>query len=220
MQEPLVTLWNSFVKHPDGGLEKLSGPPPCRQNLVLNIFRCEFFSIRTFCPISCRRWRCRVWGGRKTLAPPVIPHTVVTMRIVIDTNVIVSGLRSTKGASFRVLRGVQTGVVKPVVPVALFLEYQDVLPRPGLLPAHMPPHAILAFLDAFLLKSELQDIFFKWRPWLPDPKDECFDSSRSSSTAFGVIFEPKTSFLHSSSPSHNRALGRTFLGGDLGFGFP
>lgn len=37
----------------------------------------------------------------------------------------------------------------------------------------MPPTAIIAFLDAFLLKSELQDIFFKWRPWLPDPKDEC-----------------------------------------------
>ena len=133
----------------------------------------RIFSIRTFCLISCRRWRCRVWGGRKTLAPHVIPHTVGRMRIVIDTNVIVSGLRSTKGASFRVLRGVQTGVVKPVVSVALFLEYQDVLPRPGLLPAQMPPHAILAFLDAFLLKSELQDIFFKWRPWLPDPKDEC-----------------------------------------------
>ena len=92
---------------------------------------------------------------------------------MIDTNVIVSGLRSTKGASFRVLRGVQTGTVKPVVSVALFLEYQDVLPRPRLLPTHMPPTAIIAFLDAFLLKAELQDIFFKWRPWLPGPKDEC-----------------------------------------------
>ncbi len=95
------------------------------------------------------------------------------MRTVIDTNVLVSGLRSNKGASFRVLRGIQTGAVKPVVSVALFLEYQDVLPRPGLLPAHMSPAAIIAFLDAFLLKSEHQDIYFKWRPWLPDPKDEC-----------------------------------------------
>ena len=92
---------------------------------------------------------------------------------MIDTNVIVSGLRSSRGAAFRILRGVRNGVIRPVVSQALFLEYEDVLARPDLIPSHMPAPAIEAFLDAFLLASEKQEIFFRWRPWLPDPKDEC-----------------------------------------------
>lgn len=95
------------------------------------------------------------------------------MRVVIDTNVIVSGLRSRNGAAFRILQGVRSGAVRPVVSQAVFLEYEDVLSRPGMIPSHMPALAVVAFLDAFLLVSELQEIFFRWRPWLPDPKDEC-----------------------------------------------
>lgn len=95
------------------------------------------------------------------------------VRVVIDTNVLVSGLRSNRGAAFRVLRGIRSGHVLPVVSVAVFLEYQEVLARPGILPDQMPGAAITAFLNAFLLASEHRDIFFKWRPWLPDPKDEC-----------------------------------------------
>ena len=91
---------------------------------------------------------------------------------MIDTNVIVSGLRSTEGAAFRVLKGVQSGLVKPVISQALFLEYEDVLMRPGILPAHMPEQAVHRFLNAFLKASDIQKIFFRWRPWLPDPKDE------------------------------------------------
>ena len=95
------------------------------------------------------------------------------MEVVIDTNVIVSGLRSTLGASFKVLRAVRVGQVSPVVSVPLFLEYEDVLLRPNLLPAGMTAPAISAFLDAFLSLSKTQEIHFRWRPSLPDPQDEC-----------------------------------------------
>ncbi|MCB1224189.1 MAG: putative toxin-antitoxin system toxin component, PIN family [Verrucomicrobiales bacterium] len=95
------------------------------------------------------------------------------MRVVIDTNVIVSGLRSTRGAAFCVLRGVRDGVVKPIVSPALFFEYEDVLSRPGMIPGQMSSMVVSAFLDAFLLMAETRDVFFRWRPWLPDPKDEC-----------------------------------------------
>lgn len=94
------------------------------------------------------------------------------MRVVIDTNVIVSGLRSTKGAAFRVLEGISKGVVQPVLSQALFLEYEDVLMRPGMLPSHMPREAVERFLNAFISSSELQEVYFRWRPWLPDPQDE------------------------------------------------
>ena len=94
------------------------------------------------------------------------------MRVVIDTNVIVSGLRSKKGAAFRVLEGISKGIVKPVLSQALFLEYEDVLMRPGMLPSQMPQEAIERFLNAFIRASELQEVYFRWRPWLPDPHDE------------------------------------------------
>jgi len=96
------------------------------------------------------------------------------VRIEIDTNVIVSGLRSTKGTAFRVLGGVRNRLICPVITVPVFLEYEDVLLRPGILPSHMHPSAISAFLDAFLSLSECRDVHFRWRPSLPDPKDECF----------------------------------------------
>jgi len=95
------------------------------------------------------------------------------VRVVIDTNVIVSALKSRKGASFRVLRAVRSGLVKPTISPAVFLEYEDVLSRKGLLPSHVTLQEISKFLDAFLLASEKREIFFRWRPWLPDPKDEC-----------------------------------------------
>ena len=56
--------------------------------------------------------------------------------------------------------------------VPLFLEYEDVLLRPGVLPAHMPPNAVSAFLDAFLSVAESRETHFRFRPWLPDPGDE------------------------------------------------
>lgn len=94
------------------------------------------------------------------------------MRVVIDTNILVSGLRSAKGASFRVLRGIRAGIICPVVSVPILLEYEDVLLRPGLLPAQMSRQFISAFLDSFLMLSELRDIHFLWRPWLRDADDE------------------------------------------------
>ncbi|MBK1834434.1 putative toxin-antitoxin system toxin component, PIN family [Roseibacillus ishigakijimensis] len=94
------------------------------------------------------------------------------MRVVIDTNVIVSGLRSQKGAAFLLLKEVRQGRLTPVISPALFFEYEAVLTRPGILPTQFSRTDITKFLDAFLSLSDLQEIHFKWRPWLRDPNDE------------------------------------------------
>jgi len=49
--------------------------------------------------------------------------------VVIDTNVIVSGLRSRNGWSFSLLSQIGTGAFEHCVSVALVLEYEDVLKR-------------------------------------------------------------------------------------------
>jgi predicted nucleic acid-binding protein len=105
----------------------------------------------------------------------------------MDTNVIVAGLRSSRGASFRVLRGVRHRAVRPVVTVPVFLEYEDVLRRPGLLPSHMPGPAVLAFLNSFLSLAECREVHFRWRPWLEDPKDDSLLEAAFSAGGIPIV---------------------------------
>jgi hypothetical protein len=60
---------------------------------------------------------------------------------------------------------------EPVISVPLFLEYQAVLLRPENL-LHRSGVQAEGFLDFLLSVSHLQEIFFLWRPALPDPDDD------------------------------------------------
>ena len=91
------------------------------------------------------------------------------MRIVMDTSVLVAGLRSRLGASAASLREVAAKRVELAASPALFLEYEAVLKR--------EEHGLLAhFVDGFLAELALLivpvDIRFVWRPQLADADDE------------------------------------------------
>ena len=58
------------------------------------------------------------------------------MRVVIDTNVLVSALRYRRGASFRFVQKLGSPQFQPVISPPLCLEYEDVFRRPGLLPGY------------------------------------------------------------------------------------
>ena len=88
---------------------------------------------------------------------------------VLDTNVLVAGLRTT-GPSFRVLRRAAAGGVRPVVTVPLLLEYEDVLKRPGKCP--LSPDEIDRFLEGFLLSADVRRWYPRPLPNLPDADDE------------------------------------------------
>ena len=92
-------------------------------------------------------------------------------RVVLDTNVLVAGLRSRQGASFRLLAEVGRGKFEIALSVPLVLEYEDALLR------HEPVTGLSrrdvdVILDYFCSVAHLQTIFFLWRPLLPDPKDD------------------------------------------------
>jgi hypothetical protein len=53
----------------------------------------------------------------------------VALRIVLDTNVIVSALRSSRGASFQILDAVLSQRLELLVSVKLAFEYEEVLKR-------------------------------------------------------------------------------------------
>ncbi len=108
------------------------------------------------------------------------------MRVVLDTNILVSGLRSVLGASNAVLQRLALGEFEASVSTALCLEYEDVLNRPGLLPA-CTPHQIDAFLDSFCAVAHEAYIYFRWRPLLPDPKDDLVLECALASGAAHII---------------------------------
>jgi predicted nucleic acid-binding protein len=92
-------------------------------------------------------------------------------RIVLDTNVLVAGLRSRQGASFRLLNEVGRGKFEIALSVPLVLEYEDALLRHASATA-LSRRDVDVILDYFCSVAHLQTIFFLWRPLLPDPKDD------------------------------------------------
>ncbi len=91
--------------------------------------------------------------------------------IVIDTNIIVAGLRSRRGAAFRLLELVGTGRFEINLSVPLLLEYEDVLLRETLA-LSVSPSVIESILNFHCQVARHHQIFFLWRPFLRDPKDD------------------------------------------------
>ncbi len=94
-----------------------------------------------------------------------IPQTV------IDTNVIVAGLRSRRGSAFQLLSLIGTGQFDIHLSVPLILEYTDVLLRelPNL---YLSREEVNDLVDFYCSVGIAHEIFFLWRPFLPDPKDD------------------------------------------------
>ena len=94
-------------------------------------------------------------------------------RIVLDTSVVVAGLRSSLGAANAVLRLVAQRRLVLLATPPLFLEYEDVLKRPE----HRLAHGLaLEQIDDLLAELaaliEPVELHFQWRPQVRDPGDE------------------------------------------------
>ena len=102
------------------------------------------------------------------------------MRIVLDTSVIVAGLRTRSGAGNAVLRLVAQKRVTILATPPLFLEYEEVLKRPEHRLAHgLTPEAVDEFLAELAALIEPVELHFQWRPQGPDPNDEWCSKRRS-----------------------------------------
>ena len=92
-------------------------------------------------------------------------------QVVIDTNVIVAGLRSRRGSAFQLLSLINTGQFEIHLSVPLVLEYTEVLLRelPNL---YLSRNEVDDLIDFYCSLGVHHEIFFLWRPFLRDPKDE------------------------------------------------
>ena len=93
------------------------------------------------------------------------------INVIIDTNVLISALRSKQGASHKLLLLLADDAFTPNVSVPLFVEYESVAKRTGLL-SGLNSNDINSILDYFLSKSNIRKIFYLWRPFLKDQKDD------------------------------------------------
>lgn len=95
------------------------------------------------------------------------------MRVMIDTDVVVAGLRSPSGASAEILRRVLAGRMRMVATVATIVEYEAVTTRPAQLAASgLNRGEALTIIDALAAVAVPVDLHFRWRPQLRDPNDE------------------------------------------------
>jgi putative PIN family toxin of toxin-antitoxin system len=93
------------------------------------------------------------------------------VRVVIDTNVFLSGLRSKNGASFKFLHLVGKNLFTVCVSVPLVLEYESILKRNSR-EIGLTYQDIDDILDYICSIAEHRSIYYLWRPFLPDPKDD------------------------------------------------
>lgn len=96
----------------------------------------------------------------------------MSSKLVIDTNVFVSALISSDGASRAVLRACLQGRYQPLMGTALFLEYESILARSDVMARCPLPSADLeALLAALMPVSQWVQVYYLWRPNLKDEAD-------------------------------------------------
>ena len=93
--------------------------------------------------------------------------------MLLDTNVLVAGLSSARGASYALLQAVASTRLRVVASPALWLEYESVLKRDAIRALHgFSVEQVDAFLSALAVWVEPVSLHYIWRPQLRDPGDE------------------------------------------------
>jgi putative PIN family toxin of toxin-antitoxin system len=91
--------------------------------------------------------------------------------IVLDTNILYSGLYSQEGASFSLLSNIGRGKFNIHISVPLLFEYEEVLKRnqKNLKLSIADIDDVLEYICSVSIPHVL---YFSWRPCLSDPNDE------------------------------------------------
>jgi putative PIN family toxin of toxin-antitoxin system len=109
-------------------------------------------------------------------------------RIVLDTSVVVAGLRTRLGAGNAVLQLVATRKITLLATPPLFLEYEDVLKRPEHRLVHgLTPEEVDEFLAELAALIEPVEVHFQWRPQSRDPNDEMVLEAAINGSADAIV---------------------------------
>lgn len=92
-------------------------------------------------------------------------------QIVIDTSVFIAALRSRQGAAYKLLTVVDSEKFETNISVPLILEYEDAAKR-LVGEIALTARDIDNVLDYLCAVANHRTIFYLWRPFLKDPKDD------------------------------------------------
>lgn len=92
-------------------------------------------------------------------------------QVVLDTNVLIAAQRSKRGASAKLMSLVGTDRFEIHLSVPLVLEYEEVLLRQRV-SLGLTPEDVTDLVDALCALGYHHKIYFLWRPYLRDAKDE------------------------------------------------
>lgn len=110
------------------------------------------------------------------------------MRFVLDTNVVVAGLRSPTGASAALLDRALGGAFTLVLSVALALEYEAVCRDPAQrIASGLSESEVETIVTALCAVAEPVTTRFLWRPQLHDPADEMVLDAAINGTADALV---------------------------------
>ena len=108
----------------------------------------------------------------RTLPDGITRATIRGMpRVVLDTSVLVAAVRSRRGASFELISRLGSADFDIAVSVPLVLEYEAALLR-HVAASPLNERDIRDLIDYVCDVAIRQDVFFLWRPFLPDPGDD------------------------------------------------
>lgn len=118
--------------------------------------------------------------------------------LIVDTNVFVSALISEAGASREVVRRCLQRRYQPCISLALFAEYRDVLGRHELF-ASCPLDATERdeLFRAFMAVCRMTDIYYLWRPNLPDEADNHVMELAVAARASAIVTHNRADFVRS-----------------------
>lgn len=125
------------------------------------------------------------------------------MRIVLDTNILVAAARSRRGAAYAIISQLPSPKFEIALTVPLYVEYKAVLTRPEVMKDQYTANEAIGFTRYLSGIAHKQNIYFLWRPWLKDPKDDMVLETALASQSRYIVTHNLKDFI-------NRSIEETF----------
>ena len=123
------------------------------------------------------------------------------MRLVVDTDVVVAGMRSPLGASAALLVLLLKRQSTLLLSVAVALEYESVCMMPEhRLAAGASEREVQNMVDALVGVSEVVEVHYQWRPQLTDASDEMVLEAAVNGRADAIVTFNARDFGRAASP--------------------
>jgi len=109
------------------------------------------------------------------------------MRVILDTNVLVAATKSRRGAAYALVSQLPSPAFTIALTIPLYLEYQDALTRPEIMGDQYTVNEAIQFTRYLSSIAHKQAVYFLWRPWLRDPKDDMALEAALASQSYYIV---------------------------------